>query len=72
MIWIATIQVAADISSTPPGFLFARKADPWVPEGHAIIAQRFSVGNLVPVCVSPEGTADRSRIPSAAPSGLRM
>src|SRR5216683_6597010 len=31
-----------------------------VPEGLAIIAQRFNVGNWCPRTVSPEGTADRA------------
>src|SRR6266576_2821012 len=29
-----------------------------IPEGWPIIAQRFNVGNLISVSVSPEGTAD--------------
>src|SRR6266478_9294625 len=41
-----------------------------VPEGHATIAQRFNVGLMSSERLSPEGTAESAREPSAVPSGL--
>ena len=41
-----------------------------VPEGHATIAQRFNVGFMSSERLSPEGTAESAREPSAVPSGL--
>ena len=42
-----------------------------VPEGRAIIAQCFSIGDPFPNCLSPEGTADRASVLSTVPAGLR-
>ncbi len=41
-----------------------------VPEGHATIAQRFNVGLMSSERLSPEGTTESGREPSAVPSGL--
>src|SRR5207248_1119795 len=55
-----TVRVAARTESRIPRGRMNNNPSS-VPEGHAIIAQRFNVGMRAPKRVSPEGTADSAR-----------